>query len=262
MKHFISTLVISAALFSLSPNANACETDETACGITPPNRFAPVTEPMEGKTLEETNILRTIAAIKLIEAASSTFQDMYNNLPGDMPNAYKRLPECKSDNCGEGNGDTIITPQKMQKIAPFKDERHLFWAHLNKSKLLSGYDENSPELEWGKALPSSPLGGGFQIFDLTNMNQDPPHSFEGTKARKGRYILLTNDPSGTLEAENAHFLTSHQAKEIDRKLDDGAPLTGSVIAAGNNACLEKSNTIGTTYTDGNEPCLSLYIRIH
>ena len=59
---------------------------------------------------------------------------------------------------------------------------------------------------------------------------------------------------------NAHILTSYQARMIDRKLDDGDPLTGSVIAAGKLECLNTEEG-HMTYKNNSEPCFSLYIQL-
>ncbi|HIL28602.1 MAG TPA: prepilin-type N-terminal cleavage/methylation domain-containing protein, partial [Micavibrio sp.] len=48
-------------------------------------------------------IASTVAGIKGIDAATSTFNDTYNAFPGDMSNALTRLPNCAAP-CANGNG--------------------------------------------------------------------------------------------------------------------------------------------------------------
>src|SRR5271169_6778446 len=52
-----------------------------------------------------------VAQIKSIDAATSTFKDMYAALPGDITNPTARLPNCAIAPCATvGNGDGSITP--------------------------------------------------------------------------------------------------------------------------------------------------------
>ena len=212
---------------------------------------------------ENSKISRVVADFKRIDAALATFRDMYDAYPGDMPNAYKRLPNCNVDNCGSGDGNGIVGKGTLEKIDLFKDERHLFWVHLNKSNLLSGYDTSKKIKKINEAYPTSALGGVFQVY-LHNGTKPLPYSFKGSKARKGLYALLTNDASGDIKSKNSHFLTANQAALIDRKLDDGLPLTGAVIAAGSDKCIKKAES-SLVYANANandkKPCLSLYVRM-
>src|SRR5450631_879960 len=52
-----------------------------------------------------------VAQIKAIDAATSTFKDMYAALPGDISNAITRLPNCAAAPCGvNGGGDGNVGP--------------------------------------------------------------------------------------------------------------------------------------------------------
>ncbi len=209
-------------------------------------------------------IRETVALIKGIGAAVFTYRNMYNALPGDMANAEKRIPNCKPEKCGSGNYDGIVGGYEFKKVMPYKDERYLFWSHLQKTALLGGYDPDSEEFEWGRALPRSALNGGVHVYSYNGAGK-LPQTFEPSNARKGLYLILTDDINGDFSSPNSHFLTAGQAARLDRALDDGMPLTGAVIAAGNKECLEKHN--GNLFyklvekNEKQEQCLSLFIRI-
>jgi prepilin-type N-terminal cleavage/methylation domain-containing protein len=50
-----------------------------------------------------------VAQVKSIDAATSTFKDMYAALPGDISNASTRLPNCGAAPCAtNGNGDGSV----------------------------------------------------------------------------------------------------------------------------------------------------------
>ena len=51
-------------------------------------------------------VTSTVAQIKAIDAATSTFKDTYANLPGDLVTPTTRLPNCLAAPCSNvGNGD-------------------------------------------------------------------------------------------------------------------------------------------------------------
>lgn len=222
------------------------------------NRLIPV--PLSTNDTASNKIKKTAALIKSVRAATSTFRDMYDALPGDMKNAEKRIPGCKPNKCASGNSDGIIGDYKFNKVIPYKDERFLFWSHLRKTNLLGGYEADSNELAWGKSLLASPLDGGFHVYTY-NGEGNLPQTFEKTKARKGLYLILTNDLHGDFSNKDSHFLTVEQAARLDRKIDDGMPLTGSIIAAGKKECIEEKAGIIVYKEDRIGPCLSLFVRI-
>jgi hypothetical protein len=209
---------------------------------------------------EVEKLMETVSVIKSIDSATLRFRDVYNARPGDMPNANKRLPNCSV--CGSGNGDKCIGDSTFKRMVLNKDERHLFWVHLSKAGLIKvkGFNPDGKIAMWGETFLSSPIGGGFQIFYYDGKS-NLPHVSENVRPRKGHYIILTNDLSGDLSGRNGHFLTPKQASWIDRKIDDGSPLTGKVIAAGNKACLEKAGGNTSYRQTSDDKCLSLYIRI-
>ena len=197
--------------------------------------------------------------IKSIDAAVSTFRDMYDAYPGDMTNAFKRIPNCTEKNCGEGNGDSKVGESELSQVEPYKDERHLFWLHLNKAGLLGRLNINKNDQDPKNAYPVSALGGFYQVY-WHNAQKPLPNGF-GSNPRQGTYIILANDVTGTMTGKDVHLLSSSDARDLDRKLDDGSPNTGSVIAVGQEDCLTKVEN-GYAYTNDNEKkCLSLFVRI-
>ncbi|MBL1146520.1 MAG: hypothetical protein HND56_05255 [Pseudomonadota bacterium] len=245
IKTLFATLLFSAFLSSLS--ASATET---------------VAE--EHLSAEKEKITATIRQIKSYTAALTTFRDTFNAIPGDMSRAQVRLPHCNAVLCPAlpGNGNGRIGDSTARKIELFKDERHLFWVQLANSSLIGGVDNTlSAERAWGSAFPSSPLGGGFQIYDGDD-SQFPAASEYAPKAN-GVYAILSNSLNGDLSEPDAHFLTPIQAAQLDRRIDDGQPLTGSIIAVGDPVCFTHRNGVFQYDEEGagDKKCLSLYIRL-
>jgi len=166
----------------------------------------------------------TVAQAKGIDAATSTFRDMYDALPGDINNPTIRLPNCAGTcaNAGDGNAQLENGPGSNA------GENLDFWAHLNAADLLSGVD-NSGAAVWGQGLPSAKAGGGFTV-GYTN-NGTLPNNPAGV-GRGGHWLTIQGVPS----TPGAAALTASEAARMDRKMDDGSSSTGSVIASDGGNC--------------------------
>ena len=166
----------------------------------------------------------TVAQIKGVTAATNTFQDMFDALPGDITNPGVRLTNCAAAPCntaGDGNSQIGGVPGTVA------GENLSFWAQLNAADLLQGVD-GSAVAAWGRALPSAKAGGGLTVgFTATGALT----TGLGT-GRGGHYIMLQGTPGAAASAA----LTGSEAARMDRKMDDGIPGTGSVIGSGAAAC--------------------------
>lgn len=172
-------------------------------------------------------VAATVSQVKGVDAGVSTFRDSYKAIPGDMSTAESRLANCGTNNClnGDGNGRLDGTPN----AATQSGERLYFWAHLNAADLIAGV-QNDPTVAWGQALPSAPIGGGMTVGYLqsgTLINQTGANN-----ARGGMYLVLRAAPDASAAGTNGDVTTS-QAARIDRKMDDGQPNSGTVMAIGN-----------------------------
>ncbi len=172
----------------------------------------------------------TISQIKAIDAASSTFQDMYDALPGDMLTANARLSG------GPGNGDGNNRLDAAPFAAPVA-EGSLFFDHISAADLL--VSARSPT---GTGISANIRGAEITVGQTTSTGA----LGMAASARSGRYATVAIDANPA-----ASGLTQLQAGRIDRKLDDGNPGTGSVVAdnvaacgaAGVNGYLEAADTV-------------------
>jgi prepilin-type N-terminal cleavage/methylation domain-containing protein len=209
-------------------------------------------------------VTSTVSQVKGIDAATTTFRDMYDAMPGDLANPVQRLAQCAggTDCAIAGNGNRRV--DNLGAVIAFTalpaTEQIGFWAHLNASDLLSGVDPQGNDV-WGDRYPEAEIGGGFHVgfnngtLPLSNVSQ-------AGVARAGHYLALHVNPAGAVDG--AGFLTPNQAFRIDSKLDDGAPHTGSVLAAGAPAggagCAAVAGP-GALYNESNDASLcNLYIR--
>src|SRR5689334_17885827 len=64
-------------------------------------------------------VTSTVAQIKAIDAAVSTFKDTYAGLPGDLLSANTKVPNCAALPCnagGDGNGRLATTPGRCLRL--------------------------------------------------------------------------------------------------------------------------------------------------
>lgn len=199
-------------------------------------------------------ITSTVAQVKGIDAATTTFRDMYDSMPGDMPNPTTRLPACTAAPCNiAGNGNRRVDGDFSN--APATEERG-FWSHLNAADLMTGLDPAQGAV-WGGESPEAEIGGGFHAAFHGGGGGATMPNLQGVTAsdvRAGHYLALHVNPNGGVNATG--FLTPNQAFRIDQKLDDGVPGTGSVMAAGAGTCIN-----GTAYNESvPSAACNLYIR--
>ena len=203
-------------------------------------------------------VTSTVAQIKGIEAAALTFRDQYQALPGDMSRATVRLPNCTAP-CVNGNGD-----DRLNIIAGItaesEGENIQFWVHMNKADVFSGVD-GTTQPSWGEGMPKADVGGGFGVSFSSG---DLVGATSAINARGGHYLSLKADPANV--ASTASHLRASIAARLDRKMDDGAPNSGTVRAAAagsaaNTVCVTGSSATAQ-YNEATDPIgCALYIRI-
>ncbi|MCW5624875.1 MAG: prepilin-type N-terminal cleavage/methylation domain-containing protein [Burkholderiales bacterium] len=139
-----------------------------------------------------------------VRAAFYGFQDRYRAVPGDYSNAITNIQGATTN----GNGNGQIEPTGATAV-----ESNLVWEHLSKSGFINGnytYSATAGEL----VVPKNPYG---------------------------QYVRLAWDqvylvPADTTAVDRHNLKTGNQipvaiVAEVDRKIDDGIPSTGSFVFA-------------------------------
>jgi prepilin-type N-terminal cleavage/methylation domain-containing protein len=175
-----------------------------------------------------------VAQVKSIDAATSTFKDMYSALPGDLLNATNRLPNCAGAPCNvAGNGDGSIGPVTFNAAPAL--EQITYFVHLNAADLITGINPaNGPA--WGGEFPMAKVNGGLHVGTLAG--GAVPNNGLGILAANvvgGLYLALHNTPNGAVAATGA--FDANTAQRIDTKIDDGVPTSGNVFPAGAATCI-------------------------
>jgi len=193
----------------------------------------------------------TVAQIKGLDGALSTFRDKYSTLPGDMRSPSTRLRDCTAIPCstaGNSNG-RIDEPTTLGTAVGVGDEGLIAFTHMAAADLISGVDING-FAAFGSALPEAKIGGGFWIGFTANGNAQGV-----TGMRPGHYLVL-NGLVASVSAGATSGITATQAAQIDRKMDDGRADAGDVQATGSQ-CVN-----GQDYQEAETTAsCSIYIRV-
>ncbi|MCE7886325.1 MAG: prepilin-type N-terminal cleavage/methylation domain-containing protein [Alphaproteobacteria bacterium PRO2] len=174
----------------------------------------------------------TVSQIKAIDAATSTFRDKYDALPGDMLNPGGRLPNCTGvGGCNiAGTGNGILGTNPGQQPA---NEATRYFVHLSYADLLANIDPNGGAAAWGSLYPEAKVNGGFHVgSSQTGAAGEFNGVISAVGISQGLYLTMTQTAGNGPEAS----LTPNQAQRIDTKLDDGVPGSGSTRAYGGGAC--------------------------
>ncbi|MFA5592348.1 MAG: prepilin-type N-terminal cleavage/methylation domain-containing protein [Micavibrio sp.] len=174
-------------------------------------------------------VTATVSQLKGLDAALNTFQDKYSALPGDIPAPSTRLPNCPAGVCGTaGTGGTVgnnrIEGGNVTTAPAAASEAGKVFVHLNAADLISGINPNGGATFNG-IFPSAKTGGGIWVAYATN-------ALGSTNLPAGaHYTAIAGSPSGANSATSG-ALTASTAAQIDRKIDDGIPQSGSTQTFG------------------------------
>jgi len=186
----------------------------------------------------------TVAQVKATESGISAFRDKYAALPGDLRNVAARLPNAgagliNTDPAVGVGGDGVVS-----NTGPVSDpgltvggttESGLAFLHLGAAGMIGGVNPASTAVGTAGATqsnPVTPLGGAWTIGTSagTATGVIVPAGLVS-----GVYMMTTPTITAAVPNTDAQVMTPSSAANIDRKLDDGQPLTGSVRAVGLNA---------------------------
>jgi prepilin-type N-terminal cleavage/methylation domain-containing protein len=210
-------------------------------------------------------VTSTVAQIKALDAATSTFKDTYANLPGDMTTPAARLPNCLAapcSNAGNGDGKLANIPSAAPAAAA---EGFAYFPQLAAADLITGLSPTGASVAFGVNFPAAKIdstgffaGSAATAADLTN-------AIGTLGSPSGLYLSLVATVANVTAAPASEGLTPSQAGRIDTKLDDGQPGVGSVVAVGAAGATVNSCGVagagGATATLASTNQCALYIRI-
>lgn len=201
--------------------------------------------------IKAAEIRATIAQIEKYNASVNTFRTKYNGMPGDLTsdNALAFGFVIRAGTPGRGDGNGLIDTSTGSGMV-FGQEPSMFWNDLSVANLVDGnfigIDSGAPLATpanlIGNMMPPAKLGRGNYLTVGSNggLNFYLLAGILGTAASSGAYTLSAN-------------LTPIQAYNMDIKLDDGMPLTGTVQAHGTAASSISAFIDPTSWSSATNP---------
>lgn len=155
------------------------------------------------------------------------FYEMYNAVPGDFADAVLTFGCNSGKPCENGNNDRRIDHN-------MSTERFQIWRHLNLagmiSKMYSGAQVNNTKMSQVDInIPSSRFGDnlGYMVYygtDTVSISQD-------VDSTSYNCMMLANyEQQNIFGFGESPALPSHILSMVDRKIDDGNPRSGNIVA--------------------------------
>lgn len=200
---------------------------------------------LSGQSLIRASELRSVSAdIQRYSAAIYTFRDKYFALPGDITNATAfwgvRASTGSDVTChqtintttGTCNGDGNGRIDFIAGDSATYGERFLGWQHLARAGLIEGSYTGATTtaaafaVTPGTNVPRSKMAdGNFRLAALAAAVSGDTNFFDGTYGFNLFEVTGTSSP----------LLKSEELWNIDTKLDDGRPATGSIFTHKNTS---------------------------
>jgi len=186
-----------------------------------------------GELIDNARVAKTVRQLQSFKTATANFTSTYNELPGDMLNTSTRLPNCTTAPCnigGDGDGKINGANAGANTYTPdTNSETNQFFYHLQAAGLVTV----DPFVGvYSTEAMKTPLGGSYAPKLVTG-GAVPNISITA------HYIfLLIERPSGAANmsllgivnyVDNPAFVPG-QVGQLDRKIDDGSPSTGDMVA--------------------------------
>jgi len=189
-----------------------------------------------------------IAQINKYNVAVRTFQGKYGSLPGDIPDPTASMFgfQPRGQYAGEGDGNGILegvwqnAPNSNNGYYGQTGEEAMFWVDLSTAGLIDGGFNTATSATVGADVSGSGLSAYMPTAKIANGNYvyvwsggmndsgvGPPTAYNGINYYG--LAVVTSFTVGIIKSTKMS-LSVNQAYNIDKKIDDGYPLTGFVTA--------------------------------
>lgn len=181
------------------------------------------------QVMDAAKIRNSVSKIEEYNNAVNSFRDQYFGWPGDITNAGSLWPECDATptNCN-GNGNSIIDSL---------NESYRAWQELTLAELVGGsYTGTSSggQSVLGTNVPNLPIDGIG--ISLTYADSTWATFYIGSLVTNKTNIMIIGKPTTNNLTTTAGVLTSY-AQEIDQKIDDGFPSSGTITSNNAGGCV-------------------------
>ena len=189
---------------------------------------------MKGQNLiTESKLQAIVSEVSKHKVSITSFYNKYDQYPGDFSEAVDNWGATTAD--GDNNGyvefkNTAGTPV----YEGFRAWQHLNYAGMTDSPYLGTATTSAAVTVTD--VPASRIGGGF-LLDYSSSATAYDHITSGAYGFLAKNVMILGVPAATSASPllAGGTMTPSQAMDIDGKMDDGAPTTGSVRGADGNA---------------------------
>jgi prepilin-type N-terminal cleavage/methylation domain-containing protein len=193
--------------------------------------------------IKAAQIRAQVTQLERYNTAVNTFRSKYNGLPGDLaspanffPNVVITATHCDGAAAGRSNGNGLIESSGTDAQG-LDGETAIFWYEMFQANLTAENITTADCLAGNltlssSVLPLAKLGGGnyVHVAAYNGLNYFALFGQPSTAATAGA--------AGDLGSAMTAALTPNQAYQLDSKIDDGLPGSGTVQSGGNNAGLD------------------------
>ena len=178
----------------------------------------------------------TVSQMEKYKSAVNTFRTKFDGIPGDMTQAsagyFNLFTLTSATTVGQGDGNGLIEGGAAGAVLPV-GETLVFWRHLSEANLVDGSLGNvgnsiivaATGLVTGNVTTT---GQSFPVSKLSGLNLFIAYAASGINYFQIMPIAsVTTAPAYTF---GSNGITPTQAFNMDNKLDDGQPNTGTVVA--------------------------------
>jgi len=192
--------------------------------------------------IKAAEVRATIGQYEKYNTAINTFRTKYNGMPGDLEQAQATafgLFATTGGVTGKGDGNGLV--QSTGSDAAQLGEPLIFWRHLSDASLIDGsYGSGSNITAATGAAAATSVTTYFPPAKLGRGN----YFAVGADSGINYYLLGSITAIDGTDATYARGLTPIESFNMDSKLDDGLPNTGSIQARGTATAKTLFNTLG------------------
>lgn len=178
-----------------------------------------------------------IAQIEKYNTAVHTFQVKYGYLPGDIPNPYATNFgfQPRGTVIGSGDGDGFLLSNGSQS----EGEMVVFWVDLSTAGLIdAGLNTASEISQSGPYTPQlydplAKIGNGNYVYTMAGSYWNGYNVLDGFNYFFVSAVTSANGGNGLMDSNLT--MTVQQAYNIDKKTDDGLPMSGNVMPIYSNS---------------------------
>lgn len=192
------------------------------------------------------------------QTAVNTFKNKYMGIPGDLRNAGQfwgyvntggTNGNCSAPATNTGTGTQTCSGDGSGTVN-LDYELFRFWEHLSNAGMIQGEytgvagSGSTLDSQIGVNIPTSKFGnGGWNVRSLPN---NPGMDSFYLQFDYGNMYLIGANWTGTVA--HAPLFTPEEAWNIDTKIDDGRPGTGTVISMIGGNCTSSTSRTATNTT--------------